>query len=63
MWYVTFNTNLNLYSKKKNGLNSPQCIWMFLSHIMLALPLSECEFDRILLFIICSTPNVGCIFD
>ena len=63
MRYVTSNTNLNLDSRKKNILKSPQCIWVFLSPIMLGLLLYECEFNQILLFIIRSNPNVGCIFD
>ena len=29
--YITFNTNLNLYSKKKSILELLQCIWMYLS--------------------------------
>ena len=33
------------------------------SLIMLGLLLSECGFDQFLMFIISSTPNVGCIFD
>ena len=63
MKYVTFNTNLNLYSKKKNILISPQCIWTFLSFIMQGLLLCEGEFDQILLFIIRSNPNYGSIVD
>ena len=56
--YVTFTTNLNLYSKKKTELKSPQCIWLYLSITILGLLLNECEKDKIFLFFICANPDV-----
>ena len=62
--YVTFNTDLNLYSKKKTLLVSPQCIITYLSLIILGLLLlSECEKEQIVLFIIRIYPNIGNVVD
>ena len=61
--YVSFNTNLNLYSKKKNILEFPKCIWTYLSLIFIGLLLSECENEQILLFIICMNPDFGSVFN
>ena len=48
--YVTFNTNLNLFSKKKNLLISTHWVLKYLTLIMLGL-LSDCENDQIVLFL------------
>ena len=50
---MTFNTDLNLYNKKKT-LALPQYIWIF-HLVLLGLLLSECE-REIILFII--SPNI-----
>ena len=45
--YVTFNTDINMYSKKKTILASTLCISTYLSLIMLGLRfLSECENEQ-----------------
>ena len=50
--YVTFNTNLNLYGKKKTLLISTECIPTYLSLKVLGLLiLSECEKEQIVLII------------
>ena len=54
--YVTFNTNLNLYSKKKYISKSPQYIWLLLSIIMLGFLLCEFPKEPIQIFIICINP-------
>ena len=61
--YITFNTNLNLFSKTKIIVISPLWIWSYLSLFMLGLLLSECEKDQILLLIIRTSPNVSNTFD
>ena len=58
--YVAFNTNLNLYNKKKT-IRSPQCFWALLSLILLGLLLSECGKEQILLLIIHTNPNFGSV--
>ena len=53
--YVSFNTDLNLYNKRKT-LALPQYIWIFIFYlVLLGLLLSECE-REIILFII--SPNI-----
>ena len=62
MSYVTFNTDLNLYSKKKTLLVSTQCNSTYLSLIavgLLLVLLSECEKELIVLFITRINPNIG----
>ena len=59
--YVTFDTNLKLYSKI-SILKSSQCFWMFLLLIMLGLLISECPRDQIVRFIIRSNPNLAAVF-
>ena len=50
--YITFNTDLNLYCKKKNLLVSTKCPSLYMSHIMLWLfLLSECEIELVLVFL------------
>ena len=49
--YVTFNTNLNLYSKEKTLLISTEYISAYLSLFALSLILSECEKEQIVLII------------
>ena len=63
MSYVTFNIDLNLYSKKKS-LVSNQCISTYLSLVVLdLLILSECEKEGIVMFIIGINPNIGNIIE
>ena len=55
--YATFNTNLNLYSKKKTLLISTECIPTYLSLKVLGLLiLSECEKEQIVLLISLKNP-------
>ena len=62
--YVTFNTDLNLYGKKKTLLISTQCILMYLSLTMLGLLLlSESEKEQIVLLIIRANPVIGNVVD
>ena len=61
--YVTFNTDLNLHTKKRTLFVSIQCISK-LSIIMLSLfLLSECEKELIVLFMIRMNPNIGNVID
>ena len=60
--YVTFNTNLNLYSKKKTIVSS-QYLWTLLSIGLLGLLLSECEKDKILMCIFHTNPNFGIVLN
>ena len=61
--YVTFNTDLNLHTKKRTLLVSTQCISK-LSIFMLSLfLLSECEKELIVLFMIRMNPNIGNVID
>ena len=60
--YVTFNTNLNLFRKKKPIFKPPQCLLLYLSLIMLGLLLSECP-DLLLFFIINANLNFGNVFN
>ena len=62
--YVTLNTDLNLYGKKKTLLISTQCILMYLSLTMLGLLLlSESEKEQIVLLIIRANPIIGNVVD
>ena len=60
--YITFNTDLNLYCKKKNLLVSTKCTSLYMSHIMSWLLLSECEKEHVLIFIIHIEPNIANVF-
>ena len=63
MSYVAFNTDLNLYSKKKS-LVSTQCISTYFYLLVLGLILlRECGKEQILLFIIRMNPNFGNVND
>ena len=62
--YVTFNTDVNLFNKKKKMLLSTWCISTYLSLVVLGLLiLSECENEQIILFIIRINPNIGNLMD
>ena len=58
--YVTFDTDLNLFNKKKSCLVSIRCISTYLSLVVLGMfILSECAVEQIILFIIRINPNIG----
>ena len=57
--YVTFNTNLNLYSKEKTLLISSECISTYLSLVAGLLILSECEKEQIVLIISLNINPIG----
>ena len=59
--YVTFNTDLNLYDKKKTLLISTQCFLMYLSLTLLGLLLCESKKEQIVLLII--NPDIGNVVD
>ena len=57
--YVTFNTDLNLYSKKKSLRVSTPWVLTYLTLMLVLLLLSDCENEQIVLFIIRIYPNMG----
>ena len=62
--YVTFDTDLNLCSRKKYWLISNRCTSTCLSFAASGLfILSECNNEQIVLFIICINPNIGNLID
>ena len=62
--YVSFNTDLNLRTKKRNFLASTllastESISLYLSLVMLSVVISECEKELFVVFIIRTNPNFG----
>ena len=61
--YITFNTDLSLYKKRKILTKSPKCIWTYLSFFLLGFLLSDCSPDLLLMFFIQLNPSFGCTID
>ena len=62
--YITFNTDLNLQSKKNTLPASVKCISLYMSLIMLwLLLLSECDKEQVVLLIVRTYLNVRNVVD